>query len=90
MRPTVLTARCRPARANSCAIRTLPIAGNDNFSSWTRWSTKSGYRLTGRTTWIKAAVPFSSTRLSQPAIVAALIKKAWAACCSFQPRQALS
>jgi hypothetical protein len=46
--------------------------------------------LTGRTTWIKAAVPFSSTRLSQPAIVAALIKKAEAACCSFHPRLALS
>ena len=35
MRPTVVGARCKPARASTWAIFTLPMVGQSAFSRWT-------------------------------------------------------
>ena len=47
MRPTVVTPKCKPARARIWAIFALPSMGQSVFSRWTRYRTKSGNLLTG-------------------------------------------
>src|SRR6266481_2871342 len=47
IRRTVVGPRCRPARARTRAILTLPMAGQRTFSRLTTYPTNSGNLLTG-------------------------------------------
>jgi hypothetical protein len=72
MRPMVEAARCRPARASTCAIFTLPMLPHNPCSRCTIARTNSGYLLTGSGVRNSGSCPPSSRRLPQEAIVASV------------------